>query len=157
MAVFACDSSVATCTVPNGFSSPSDGRGLDPRWGGPALRVFLEGREQDCPNLGRERDGVGAHVLTLPLMCWYLGRQGSSGNGSWENTESSPEEQELRVSGKLGEYCSDGMQRSRYSCKKIIALEDLSERLKKSLWLTGGRAVVKLRDFPEDCERVLFS
>lgn len=126
--------------------------------GGPALRVFLdsEGREQDCPNLGCERDGVGAYVLTLPLMCWYLGRQGSSGNGSWENTESSPEEQELRVSGKLGEYCSDGMQRSRYSCKKRIPLEDLSKRLKKSLWLTGDSAVVKLRDFPEDCERVLF-
>lgn len=100
---------------------------------------------------------MGAHVLTLPLMCWYLGRQGSSGNGSWENTESSPEEQELRVSGKLGEYCSDGMQRSRYSCKKIIPLEDLSERLKKSLWLTGDGVVIKLRDFPEDCERVLFS
>lgn len=61
-------------------------------------------------------------------MCWYLGRQGSSGNGSWENTESSPEEQELRVSGKLGEYCSDGMHRSRYSCKKRIRLEDLSEK-----------------------------
>lgn len=70
----------------------------------------------------------GAHVLTLPLMCWYLGRQGSSGNGSWENTESSPEEQELRVSGKLGEYCSDGMHRSRYSCNKRSPLEDLKER-----------------------------
>lgn len=58
-----------------------------------------------------------AHVFTFPLMCWYLGRQGSSGNGSWENTESSPEEQELRVSGKLGEYCSVGVHRSRYSCR----------------------------------------
>lgn len=98
--------------------------------GVPALRVFLdpEEREQDCPNLGCERGGVGVHVLTLPLMCWYLGRQGSSGNGSWENTESSPEEQELRVSGKLGEYCSDGMHRSRYSCKKRSPLEDWSER-----------------------------
>lgn len=60
---------------------------------------------------------MGAHVLTFPLMCWYLGRQGSSGKGSWENTESSPEEQELRVSGKLGEYCSAGAHRSRYSCR----------------------------------------
>lgn len=60
---------------------------------------------------------AGAHVFTLPLMCWYLGRQGSSGKGSWENTESSPEEQELRVSGKLGEYCSAGAHRSRYSWK----------------------------------------
>lgn len=65
--------------------------------------------------LGRVK--LGAHVLTFPLMCWYLGRQGSSGKGSWENTESSPEEQELRVSGKLGEYCSVGAQRSRYSCR----------------------------------------
>lgn len=56
-----------------------------------------------------------AHLLMFPLMCWYLGRQGSSGKGSWENTESSPEEQELRVSGKLGEYCSVGVHRSRYS------------------------------------------
>lgn len=55
------------------------------------------------------------HVLTPPLMCWYFGRQGSSGKGSWENTESSPEEQELRVSWKLGEYCSAGAHRSRYS------------------------------------------
>lgn len=51
-------------------------------------------------------------------MCWNLGRQGSSGKGSWENTESSPEEQELRVSGKLGEYCSVGAHRSRYSCRQ---------------------------------------
>lgn len=98
--------------------------------GVPAL-LNTEGREQNCPIMGCERGGVGAHVLILPLMCWYLGRQGSSANGSWENTESSPEEQELRVSGKLGEYCSDGMQRSRYSCKKRIPLDDLSERLKK--------------------------
>lgn len=56
-----------------------------------------------------------AHVFTPPLMCWYLGRQGSSAKGSWEKTESSPEEQELRVSGKLGEYCSTGAHRSRYS------------------------------------------
>lgn len=95
-------------------------------WGG-AYECFYEWEEQDCSRLG----WVGAHVLTLPLMCWYLGRQGSSGNGSWENTESSPEEQELRVSGKLGEYCSDGMHRSRYSCKRRMRLEDLSERLKK--------------------------
>lgn len=62
--------------------------------------------------------GVGAHVFTFPLMCWYLARQGSSGKGSWENTESSPEEQELRVSGKLGEYCSVGAHRSRYSWRQ---------------------------------------
>ena len=67
--------------------------------------------------LGERGWWVGAHVLTLPLMCWFFGRQGSSGKGSWENTESSPEEQELRVSGKLGEYCSVGAQRSRYSCR----------------------------------------
>lgn len=61
-------------------------------------------------------ENVGeAHVFMPPLMCWYLGRQGSSAKGSWENTESSPEEQELRVSGKLGEYCSTGAHRSRYS------------------------------------------
>lgn len=69
----------------------------------------------------------GAHVLTFPLMCWYLGRQGSSANGSWENTESSPEEQELRVSGKLGEYCSVGAHRSKYSCppKKMGANDEI--------------------------------
>lgn len=45
-----------------------------------------------------------------------LGRQGSSALGSWENTESSPEEQvELRVSGKLGEYWSRLTDRSKYS------------------------------------------
>ncbi len=74
------------------------------------LRVFGTPR-------GKTRAGQ-AHVLTFPLMCWYLGRQGSSGKGSWENTESSPEEQELRVSGKLGEYCSVGAHRSRYSCRQ---------------------------------------
>lgn len=95
-------------------------------WGCLYYECFYEWEEQDW-GVG----WVGAHVLTLPLMCWYLGRQGSSGNGSWENTESSPEEQELRVSGKLGEYCSDGMHRSRYSCKRRNRLEDLSERLKK--------------------------
>lgn len=67
---------------------------------------------------GAGQAGGGAHVLTFPLMCWYLGRQGSSGKGSWEKTESSPEEQELRVSGKLGEYCSVGAHRSRYSCRQ---------------------------------------
>lgn len=158
MEVLACDSSVTTCTVPNGFSSPSDGRGLDLRWGGfLCCECFWTQRGENRIVQTWGVKGVGAHVLTLPLMWWYLGRQGSSGKGSWENTESSPEEQELRVSGKLGEYCSDGMQRSRYSCKKRISLEDLSERLKKSLWLTGDGAVIKLRDFPEDCERVLFS
>lgn len=59
----------------------------------------------------------GVHVFTFPLMCWYMARQGSSGKGSWENTESSLEEHELRVSGKLGEYCSVGAHRSRYSCR----------------------------------------
>lgn len=53
-----------------------------------------------------------------PLMCWYLGRHGSSGKGSCENTESSPDEQELRVSGKHGEYCSVGAHRSMYSYGK---------------------------------------
>lgn len=70
-------------------------------------------------NCGRGLDVMrprrAAHVFMPPLMCWYLGRQGSSAKGSWEKTESSPEEQELRVSGKLGEYCSTGEHRSRYS------------------------------------------
>ena len=39
------------------------------------------------------------HVLTLPFLCGYWGRQGSYGMGSGEKTESSPEEQELLVSG----------------------------------------------------------
>lgn len=67
------------------------------------------------PKVGSGSEPAEAHLLAFPLMCWYLGRQGSSGKGSWENTESSPEEQELRVSGKLGEYCSVGAHRSRYS------------------------------------------
>lgn len=57
-------------------------------------------------------------LFSPPLARWggCLGRQGSLGRGSWEKTESSPEEQvELRVSGKLGEYWSNGRERSRYS------------------------------------------
>lgn len=55
--------------------------------------------------------------LSPPLG--YLGRQGSSGKGSWEKTESSPEEHvELLVSGKHGEYWLTGMARSRYSYGK---------------------------------------
>lgn len=44
--------------------------------------------------------------FSAPWLCGgQRGRQGSSGSGSWENTESSPEEQvELRVAGKPGEY-----------------------------------------------------
>lgn len=81
--------------------------------------VFEDSPRWDClVALRVERVGsCRAHVLTFPLMCWYLGRQGSSGRGSWEKTESSLEEQELRVSGKLGEYCSAGAHRSRYSCR----------------------------------------
>lgn len=81
------------------------------------LRVFWDVDEDWGRSSLWWRGRVGTHVLTFPLMCWYLGRQGSSGKGSWENTESSPEEQELRVSGKLGEYCSAGAHRSRYSCR----------------------------------------
>lgn len=54
-----------------------------------------------------QSDAQPQRRLSPPLACGggYLGRQGSSGRGSWEKTESSPEEQvELRVSGKLGEY-----------------------------------------------------
>lgn len=40
-----------------------------------------------------------AHVLTLPLTCGNGGRHGSKGMGSGEKTESSPDEQELLVSG----------------------------------------------------------
>lgn len=78
-----------------------------------------------------------AHVLTPPLMCWYLGRQGSSAKGSWEKTESSPEEQELRVSGKLGEYCSIGAHRSRYSslvAKVRIRSKSSTNCLNVGLW-----------------------
>lgn len=35
------------------------------------------------------------YVLITPLLGSCLGRQGSSGSGSWANTESSPEEQVL--------------------------------------------------------------
>lgn len=56
-------------------------------------------------------------VLITPLLGAGLGRQGSSGSGSWANTESSPEEQVLLESWQVGEYCSKGTARSRYSCQ----------------------------------------
>lgn len=56
------------------------------------------------------------HVFT-PFTCWNLGRQGSCGMGSGENTESSPDDEaEQEESGRLGEYCSRGALSSRYSC-----------------------------------------
>lgn len=89
-------------------------------------------------------------------MCWYLGRQGSSANGSWENTESSPEEQELRVSGKLGEYCSAGAHRSKYSCRqeweqtmKYVADKRANQWRRKQFSKSG--------DFPDDGQNVLVS
>lgn len=58
------------------------------------------------------------YVLITPLLGSCLGRQGSSGSGSWANTESSPEEQVLLESWQVGEYCSKGTDRSRYSCQR---------------------------------------
>lgn len=58
------------------------------------------------------------YVLMTPLLGSCLGRQGSSGSGSWANTESSPEEQVLLESWQVGEYCSKGTDRSRYSCQR---------------------------------------
>lgn len=57
------------------------------------------------------------YVLITPLLGSCLGRQGSSGRGSWAKTESSPEEQVLFESWQVGEYCSKGTARSRYSCQ----------------------------------------
>lgn len=57
------------------------------------------------------------YVLITPLLGSCLGRQGSSGSGSWAKTESSPEEQVLLESWQVGEYCSKGTARSRYSCQ----------------------------------------
>lgn len=66
----------------------------------------MEGEEAQRFLNGTPRFGCGGN----------LGRQGSSALGSWENTESSPEEQvELRVSGKFGENWSRDKDRSRYS------------------------------------------
>lgn len=58
------------------------------------------------------------YVLITPLLGSCLGRQGSSGSASWANTESSPEEQVLFESWQVGEYCSKGTARSRYSCQR---------------------------------------
>lgn len=58
------------------------------------------------------------YVLITPLLGSCLGRQGSSGSGSWAKTESSPEEQVLLESWQVGEYCSKGTARSRYSCQR---------------------------------------
>lgn len=57
--------------------------------------------------------------MVAPLLAGAWGRQGWSGSGSWPNTESSPDEQVLLESGHVGEYCSKGTARSRYSwgCK----------------------------------------
>lgn len=143
---------------------------------GPLVHREPEGQWEGAGGLGYFREGVRAtgvlgpwgktrtsqagvdeaHVLMFPLMCWYLGRQGSSGNGSWENTESSPEEQELRVSGKLGEYCSVGAHRSRYSCRHrqrqmrhlFGHIIHTLRRSGRHLGLTGGQ--LKSTSFPED-------
>lgn len=70
---------------------------------------------QGCPGrrLGRRR----RYVRITPLLGGCLGRQGSSGSESWAKTESSPEEQVLLESWQVGEYCSKGTARSRYSCR----------------------------------------
>lgn len=70
---------------------------------------------QRCPGrrLGRRR----RYVRITPLLGGCLGRQGSSGSESWAKTESSPEEQVLLESWQVGEYCSKGTARSRYSCR----------------------------------------
>lgn len=60
------------------------------------------------------------YVRMTPLLWWCLGRHGSSGKGSWANTESSPEEQVLLESGQVGEYCSNGTERSRYSSVEVM-------------------------------------
>lgn len=65
---------------------------------------------------GVSRRRLVCYVLITPLLGSALGRQGSSGSGSWANTESSPEEQVLLESWQVGEYCSKGTARSRYSC-----------------------------------------
>lgn len=95
-------------------------------------------------------------------MCWYLGRQGSSGNGSWENTESSPEEQELRVSGKLGEYCSVGVHRSRYSWKKrdswMRYCTQLENRKVRKMWWSGSSVknkIIILKSGPPKKSKIL--
>lgn len=71
---------------------------------------------QRCPGrrLGRRR----RYVRITPLLGGCLGRQGSSGSESWAKTESSPEEQVLLESWQVGEYCSKGTARSRYSCQR---------------------------------------
>lgn len=90
--------------------------------------------------------GASQRRLSPPLASWAgcRGRQGSSGNGSCEKTESSPEEQvELRVSGKLGEYWSRGIDRSRYSCDRREkatmepALASLRQYSFTEMYLTG--------------------
>lgn len=45
---------------------------------------------------------------------WYPRRQGSVDKASWVKTESLSEEQELDVSSHDGEYCSKGVDRSKY-------------------------------------------
>lgn len=45
---------------------------------------------------------------------WYPRRQGSVDKASWVKTESLSEEQELDVSSHDGEYCSKGVDKSKY-------------------------------------------
>lgn len=45
---------------------------------------------------------------------WYPRRQGSEDKASWVKTESLSEKQELDVSSHDGEYCSKGVDRSKY-------------------------------------------
>lgn len=60
------------------------------------------------------------YVRIAPFEDSCLGRQGSSGRGSWAKTESSPEEQVELESGQVGEYCSNGTDRSKYSSVEVI-------------------------------------
>lgn len=62
------------------------------------------------------------------------------------NTESSPEELELGVSWPLGEYCSNGTERSKYSCLvNTIVRTALSKRVPPCIphHLSSGYALLK--------------
>lgn len=54
-----------------------------------------ESPREDCFVTGGVTSAPFFYVLITPLLGSCLGRQGSSGRGSWANTESSPEEQVL--------------------------------------------------------------
>lgn len=56
---------------------------------------------------------------------WYPSRQGPVDAASWVKTESLPDEQELAESSQDGEYCSNGVDRSRY-CRGGTEQHELS-------------------------------